>query len=155
MKTLYLFLLLASLAGVALFLLKLAVVAAIRVCSSRRPRWCARSTAVTAALFFAILALAAVSLKVERRRIERMSEQMRVVYALENPRKSDIERILGRPSRIYRGMVDPLYQEPFGAVAETWAYDPSALLSPDPFSNDYYISFDSSGRFLGGHHDLD
>ena len=155
MKTLYIILLLASTAGAALFLLKLAVVAAIRACSSRRPRWCARSTAVAAVVCCAILAAAIASFKAEQRRRERLTERVRALYELEAPDKSAVERMLGRPSRIVRGAVEPLLQDRFGKVAETWVYDCSVLLSPDPFSNDYFVSFDSSGRFLGGCDDVD
>jgi hypothetical protein len=157
MKALYAFLLLASTAGAALFLLKLAVVAAIRACSSRRPRWCARSAAVAAVVCCAILAAAIASFKAEQRRRERLTERVRALYELEleAPDKSDVERMLGRPSRIVRGAVEPLLQDRFGKVAETWVYDCSVLLSPDPFSNDYFVSFDSSGRFLGGCDDVD
>ena len=156
MKSLYGLLLLASLAGVALFLLKLVIVAVIRVCSPRRPRWCARSTAVTAANLVAILAVAIASFQAEERRKARLSERMQDVYALEAPAKADVERILGRPSRIIRGTVEPLLQNyPPEIVAETWVYDCSVLLSPDPFSNDYYVSFDASGRFLGECADID
>ncbi len=156
MKLLYGLLLLASLAGVALFLLKLAIVAVIRVCSPRRPRWCARSTVVTAAIFVAILAVAIASFQAEERRQAWLFERIRAVYALEAPTKTDVERILGRPSRIIRGAVEPLLQNyPPEKVAETWVYDCSVLLSPDMFSNDYFISFDSSGRFLGECADID
>ena len=155
MKALYAILLLASTAGAALFLLKLAVVAAIRACSSRRPRWCARSTAVAAVVCCAILAAAIASFKAEQRRRERLTERVRALYELEAPDKSAVERMLGRPSRIVRGAVEPLLQDYREKVAETWVYDCSALLSPDPFSNDYFVSFDSSGRFLGGCDDVD
>ena len=155
MKTLYIILLLASMAGAALFLLKLAVVAAIRACSSRRPRWCARSTAVAAVVCCAFLAAAIASFKAEQRRRERLTERVRALYELEAPDKSAVERTLGRPSRIVRGAVEPLLQDYRETVAETWVYDRSVLLSPDPFSNDYFVSFDSSGRFLGGCDDVD
>ena len=145
----------AALAGAGLFLLRIAAVAVVRASSSRRPRWCSRPSALAAFGCACVLVVGLLSVRIENRRVARMSERLASLCELESPGKADAERLLGRPSRIVAGMSDPELQERLGSVAETWVYTLDVFTSPNPFHERYYASFDRDGRVLGAPRDLD
>ena len=145
----------AALVGAGLFLLRIAVVAVVRASSSRRPRWCSRPLALAAIGCACVLAVGLLSVRIENRRVARMSERLGSLCELDSPGKADAERLLGRPALIVTGMSDPDIQERLGSVAETWVYILDVFTSPNPFNERYYASFDRDGRFLGAPRDLD
>ena len=145
----------AALVGVGLFLLRLVVVAGVRLFSSRRPRWFSWPVSIVAIGCACILVVGSLSFQFENRRVGRMSERLSSLGELESPGKADVERILGKTGWIVPGMFDPHLQEPLGSVAETWVYSLDVFTSPNPFHERYYVSFDRDGRFLGAPRDLD
>lgn len=145
----------AALVGAGLFLVRIAVVAVVRASSSRRPRWCSRPLAMAAIGCACVLVVGLLSVRIENRRVARMSERLGSLCELESPGKADAERLLGRPALIVAGMSDPDLQERLGIVAETWVYILDVFTSPNPFNERYYASFDRDGRFLGAPRDLD